>query len=246
MNRGYVKVWRKLEDSGLLQMHSTLALFMYLLLKASHKSCRVGMTELKRGQYISGRHKLAEAIGVTERQARTCLDRLHELNILTSESTNHFTIYTIVNYSEYQDDQSDSDQQIDQQATSKRPTSDQLATSDRPLNKHLNTKAFKKETSEDFILPDWIDKSHWDLWMQTRKGKKMIAAQKMAQVAKLEQWKAEGRDYAQALFNSASAGWQGLFEPKGSTALSVIGSQNDNLQVREAARKRLFGEGGGK
>jgi len=57
MQRGYIKVWRKIEDSGLLHMPNTLALFMFILMKAMHKDCKVGtstgVVELKRGQYIS-------------------------------------------------------------------------------------------------------------------------------------------------------------------------------------------------
>ena len=65
-----------------------------------------------------------------------------------------------------------------------------------------------------FILPDWIDKTQWDLWMKTRKGKKMIPEQMQTQVAKLQKWRETGLDHAKALADAASAGWQGLFEPK--------------------------------
>ena len=92
-----------------------------------------------------------------------------------------------------------------------------------------------------FALPEWIDKKMWDLWMQTRKGKKMIPAQMQAQVAKLAKWKDSGVDHAGALAASAEAGWAGLFEPKPQRGGSVS-SQSENDQIREAARKRLFGE----
>lgn len=98
----------------------------------------------------------------------------------------------------------------------------------------------KKETTA-FALPDWIDKSVWDLWMQTRKGKKMIPAQMQAQVNKLQKWKDTGIDHAGALTASAEAGWSGLFEPKSQRG-GTISSQSENDQIREAARKRIFGE----
>jgi len=68
--------------------------------------------------------------------------------------------------------------------------------------------------SAQFELPDWIDKVQWDLWLQTRKGKKMIPAQMQAQVDKLQKWRDAGLDHCKALADAAAAGWQGLFEPK--------------------------------
>ena len=92
-----------------------------------------------------------------------------------------------------------------------------------------------------FALPDWIDKKMWDLWMQTRKGKKMIPAQMQAQIDKLSRWRDGGVDYAGALSASAEAGWAGLFEPKLQRG-GAVSSQLENDQIREAARKRIFGE----
>ena len=101
---------------------------MYILLKATHRPTKIGtpigVIELDRGQYISGRHKLSAAVGLSEREIRTCVARLEELDILSVKTTNRFSIYTIVNYNNYQD----GDQQSDQQTTNKRPTNDQQTT----------------------------------------------------------------------------------------------------------------------
>lgn len=75
-----------------------------------------------------------------------------------------------------------------------------------------------KEHAAAFALPDWIDADHWNLWLKTRKGKKMIPEQMQAQVGKLAKWRDGGLDYKKALFDAATAGWQGLFEPKPSGA----------------------------
>lgn len=125
-----------------------------------------------------------------------------------------------------------------------RSTDVQLNKKQEPLNnnhKTLNRKQETKEPSAAFALPDWVKQSDWDLWMQTRKGKKMIPAQMQAQVNKLERWKDAGIDYASALAASAEAGWSGLFEPKMQRG-GASSSQSENDQIREAARKRIFGE----
>lgn len=219
MNRGYVKVWRKIEDSGLIQLPNTLALFMHLLLNATHKDRKVGtptgVVELKRGQYISGRIALAARLEQTERQVRTSLTRLQELEIISIQTTNKFSIYTIENYSKYQDVDNSNDQQNDQQATSKRPADDQQTTTKQELN-NLNIKELKQKpmAKKTFALPDWINKDHWDAWHSCSKRKHASASQKELAVRKLSEWKEQGIDYALALENAAIGGWQGLFEPK--------------------------------
>jgi hypothetical protein len=83
--------------------------------------------------------------------------------------------------------------------------------------KAVRTKAKKSKdrlkTETIFVLPDWIDKNKWSLWMKTRKGKKMIPEQMQAQIDKLKKWKDLNMDYSAALSDAADAGWMGLFEP---------------------------------
>ena len=163
MQRGYIKIWRKLEDSGLLQMHSTLALFMVMLMKASYKPCRVGMVDIDRGQLTAGRHQLATWAGMSEQNVRTCLKNLHSLKILTSKSTNKFTVYTFVNYGLYQDYDDTTNQQTNQQSTNNQPTVNQQLTTIKEANtlsikeKPLNPRSSKgTRLQTDFELnPEW-------------------------------------------------------------------------------------------
>ena len=64
-----------------------------------------------------------------------------------------------------------------------------------------------------FVLPDWINKSHWDAWHSCPKRKKATDAQKQMAVDKLDTWRQAGIDFAGALENAAIGGWQGLFKP---------------------------------
>ena len=139
MQRGYIKIWRKLEDSGLLQMHGTLALFMVMLFRAAYKPCRVGTVELERGQLSAGRFQLCEWTGLSEQSVRTCLTHLINMKIITSKSTNKFTVYTIVNYGQYQDNEVATNHQTNQQSTNNQPTTNQQLTTIKEL-KHLSIK----------------------------------------------------------------------------------------------------------
>lgn len=70
-----------------------------------------------------------------------------------------------------------------------------------------------KTEPDVFLLPDWINKDHWEAWHSSAKRKKATLSQKRLAIAKLEKWKNEGKDYAKALEAAAIGGWQGLFEP---------------------------------
>ena len=41
MNRGYVKVWRKIQDNGILKNHRYCAFVLWSLTKASHKRINI-------------------------------------------------------------------------------------------------------------------------------------------------------------------------------------------------------------
>jgi len=219
MQRGYIKIWRKIEDNGLLQVPNTFALFMHILLNATHRDRNLGtpngVIELKRGQYVSGRIELASKLKQTEQQIRTSLKRLVDMQILTIESTNRYSIYTIENYSKYQDELPPFNQQNNQQTTSNQPADNQQITTKQELN-NLNTKELKKEpiAKTTFTLPHWINKSHWDIWHSKGKRKTASIEQKQLAIEKLSRWKDGGLDFAKALEDAAEGGWQGLHEPK--------------------------------
>jgi hypothetical protein len=169
MERGYVKVWRKLEDSGLLQMPNTLALFMFLLMKASRTKRKVGTStgviELLPGQYISGRKQLSELLEQGEQQIRTSLARLENMEIITSTPTSRFSIYTIVNYELYQDN----DQKLTSNSTSNQPAPQPTD------NQQLTTKQeLKKKT---YICPPGFDR-FWSAYPSTRKEAKKSCVEK--------------------------------------------------------------------
>ena len=125
MQRGYVKLWRKTLDSGLLQNGPAWQLFGYLLLRATHKPYRtiVGgvVCELVPGEVVFGRSKAAVDLGLGEQQIRTALNLLKKMKIATSRSTNKFTVVSLVNWHNYQDEQAAANQQTNQPVTSTQP-----------------------------------------------------------------------------------------------------------------------------
>lgn len=113
-----------------------VATWIHLLLKANWCDKKWRGVNVKRGQLITSRTRLAEEIGLTERQLRTCLERMQETGEIACETTNRYTIITICNYDIYQDkadaqrpaERPAESQTNDQQTANKRPTSGQQTT----------------------------------------------------------------------------------------------------------------------
>ena len=77
----------------------------------------------------------------------------------------------------------------------------------------ITNKKTVRVTAPTFVLPEWINESHWDAWHSTAKRKNASPAQKQMAVEKLDDWRQQGIDHALALENAAIGGWQGLFKP---------------------------------
>ena len=124
--------WRWYRDGN------TMRLFLHLILTANWEDCDFETITVHRGQRVASRRTLAEEIGMSEREVRTAINHLISTNEVTSTSTSKYTVFTVINYDEYQTATS--------KATSDRPATDQQATSDRPqLKKEKKDKKDKKE-----------------------------------------------------------------------------------------------------
>ena len=128
MDRGYIKLWRKIQDESWYTQPLTCHLAVHLILKANHKDKKFIWNRkeitVNRGQLVTGRDILSRETGLSHRNIRTSLEILKNCDFLTIKSTNKFSIITICNYGKYQDKNLETDQQTDQQTTSKRPASD--------------------------------------------------------------------------------------------------------------------------
>lgn len=154
MHRGYIKIWRKVKDSGLYQLPNAFTLFVYMLTEATHKPIRFGTVDLERGQLSTGRHILSSTLKMSEQSVRTALKHLHNLGMITSKSTSQCTVYTIVNYNNYQDSTVEPNQQINQPSTNDQPTTNQHLTT---IQEHKNirtkeeNKPLRKRSSKSSI-----------------------------------------------------------------------------------------------
>ena len=127
--------------------------FVYLLLKANHKNNKWQGIEIKKGQLITSRLKLATALRFSEMKIRTCLNKLKSTNEITIQTTSHYSVITICKYALYQEFTSTINQQIDQQSnqpsTSHQPAINQPSTTN---NNDNNDKNEKKESNAPNFL----------------------------------------------------------------------------------------------
>jgi len=193
---GWIKLHRKLMEWEWYKYSNMVHLFIHLLFKANRVGKKWKGIEIKRGQLITGRKKLSDETGLSEREIRTCLHRLNKTGETTSRTTNRFTIITINEYDNYQFLENYSDQLN----ANKRPTNDQQTTTTKELKKEKNInninireENFKKEVAKFKNYPLWMLKEFTDYWTEPNKsGTKMLWEMKETWDLKrrLERWSA--------------------------------------------------------
>ena len=138
---GFIKLHRKLVAWGWYQDYVVKDVFLHLLLTANFKRTKWQGRTLEEGQVVIGYQKLADELGFGVRRVRTAIDKLKSTHEVTTESTNKFTIVTIVNWREYQSGEVDTDTQtdthFDKQLTNNRQTTDKQLTNNRQQRKNV-------------------------------------------------------------------------------------------------------------
>lgn len=168
MNTGYIKLSRKLRDWRWYGTPNMVAVWVELLLRAKFEDGYYNGKLIKKGCAVYGREELAKKLGLKPQQIRTCINRLKSTNEITTESTNKFTIVTIVKWEEYQyilkDDNQQNNQQANHQLTNKQPTNNQQVTTSNNVKNDKNiyldkliseaVEAFNNEV-DDIDDEDW-------------------------------------------------------------------------------------------
>ena len=144
MDRGWIKLWRKLEDWSWRKDPLTSHLFINLLLMANHKPYEFMGFKINRGQVVTGRFKLAETLGLTEQNIKTSFYKLKSTNEITIKSTNRFSIVSIVNYEIYQ---SESTSKLTSKSNNNQTTTNQQLTTIKECKNDKNDKNKAREAT---------------------------------------------------------------------------------------------------
>lgn len=138
---GWIKIHRKFEKWEWRDKPEMVSLFLHMLTQANYEPSKWHGITILRGQCIYGRLKWAETLGISEQRLRTCLERLKSTSEVTIESTSQFSVITIVNYEEYQQDESEPTSESTSDFQNEQPAINQRSTTPKEL-KNLR----KKET----------------------------------------------------------------------------------------------------
>lgn len=147
MNRGYIKFWRKAQDSaswnrGLMYQ----GLMINFLTRASWKETSYQGHDIHPGQFGVVMSRLAESLGVSRGVVVRMVNRLLSDGFLSVENVNNrFTIITIVNWDSYQENE------LAGRTTDEQPTDNRRSTDRTTLLKE--EKEVKKERINTPPLP---------------------------------------------------------------------------------------------
>lgn len=106
MHRGYTKRWRKRWDKGFHRDHLLWVMMDYFIDHANYEATErffpnYGLLKLDRGQLPFGIPSLAKYLKTTEKRIRSRLEILKKTDFLAIQTTNRFSIATILNYDKY-------------------------------------------------------------------------------------------------------------------------------------------------
>ena len=131
--KGWVKIYRDLQEWEWYTKPEMVHLYIHLLLSANHSAAKWQGSTIKRGQMVTSVAQLAQKTGLSVQTTRTCLNRLKSTNEITIETTKTYTVITICNYSRYIDKEPKSNKQNNKESN-KQPTNNQQS-----ANKRLTT-----------------------------------------------------------------------------------------------------------
>lgn len=139
MNRGHIKIWRKIEDSGLFGNAEVCQLFLFLMVRATYRPRKIiagtRIIELRPGQLFAGRKQLAAALGSSEQKIRTALSVLQKHEIISQRPTSKGTVISLTNWDKYQREHPASNRHGIQRPTSAQPALTQRVTTKQEVKK---------------------------------------------------------------------------------------------------------------
>ena len=105
-DKSYIKLFRKLLNSPIFENEKALKIWIWCLLKATHKERLqlVGQQEvtLQKGQFVFGRKRASEELKMSESTIYKYIKLLEKLQMISVNSNNKFSVVTVEKWEEYQ------------------------------------------------------------------------------------------------------------------------------------------------
>ncbi len=166
MHRGYIKLWRKTVDSAVFKDEGLLKVWIWCLMKATHKpitvSFKTGRTvqtvDLQPGQFVFGRDSAAVELGMKPSTVRNRIQRLCVFGNVDSKADSKFTVITICNWDTYANTEMDGGQQSGHCEDSERTVRGHIQ-EQRRTKKHNKKPSLSRKlrfTDEDLETASWM------------------------------------------------------------------------------------------
>lgn len=149
MNEGYIKLFRKFVTWEWYDDINTSRLFLHLLFTVNWQDKKWHGIEVKRGSIITSLSKLSEETGLTVKQVRKSLERLMETSEITKETTNRYTLISIVKYADYQFNEKEAGKQKDKLVDTQKANEGQSKGNQRATTKEY--KEFKELKNNNLL-----------------------------------------------------------------------------------------------
>lgn len=125
MAEAFIKLHRKMTEWEWYKDTNTFVLFIHCLLIANWKDGRFMGHIIPRGSFVSSYAQLAEQTNLSVQNVRTAINHLKLTGELTVKSHAKFSVFTVNNYCQYQDDNRQPNKQL---TNNQQTTNNQLTT----------------------------------------------------------------------------------------------------------------------
>ena len=158
MNEGWVSIYRQIFDNKDLKDNNHLLIFIYMVVHASHKptivTYRRKRITLKRGQLTVSSVDLCKRFNLSRQTIRTILNNLELTNSLTHTLHKQLSIYTIVNYDKFQDNDISKVKEINQQTNQQ---NNKYYTNTTSIDKNMLSLSNMTNTPKKITIPTLQD-----------------------------------------------------------------------------------------
>lgn len=135
---GFIVLYRKLLNWGWYKDPVVKSVFLHLILTASFDNSSWMGREIKKGQLITSYKHLADDLGFSVQQIRTALKKLNSTQEITIETTNKYTVITVVNWEKYQGKENKSTRKSTKKATNNQQSNNKQATNNQQHRNNVN------------------------------------------------------------------------------------------------------------
>ena len=118
-NMGFIKIHRNIREWGWYDNANTFVVWVHLLIDANYEERTWHGEVVEVGSMITSTAKLAEEVGLSVKQIRTCLERLAKDGKIVVKGASKWTKITICNYDSYMLEGEDAGQTKGEQRASK-------------------------------------------------------------------------------------------------------------------------------